>query len=119
MQPEQRVFYSLKFLLGMKVSAFNELLQSLLSNLESSLPESKFILGDIFKLFKDVYSSPNKYGILNIKDSCCVDVDKNGTGPCAPDLEPCPDRTTYAFFDPFHITQATHLIWGRSPIFGP
>lgn len=45
--------------LNIKVSAFNGQLQLMLLNLESSLPGSKFHIGDIFKLFMDVFLSPN------------------------------------------------------------
>ncbi|XP_022727905.1 GDSL esterase/lipase 7-like [Durio zibethinus] len=102
--------------LNRRISTYNLLLPGLLADLESSLPESKFILGDLFKLFEDVYASPRTYGFRNIKDSCCIDVNRNGTGPCAPNLEPCLDRETHVFFDPFHISERMHFIWARTSL---
>ena len=47
---------------NMRISTYNKLLPGLLADLESSLPESKFILVDLFKLLEDVYASPSSYG---------------------------------------------------------
>ncbi|XVE78594.1 hypothetical protein DITRI_Ditri13aG0158500 [Diplodiscus trichospermus] len=97
-----------------RVSTYNKLLPCLLAHLESSLPGSKFILGDLFQLFEDVYASPTSYGFKNIKDSCCIDVNRDGTGPCVPNISPCDDRETYMFFDPFHPSESMHFLWART-----
>ena len=47
---------------NMRISTYNKLLPGLVADLESSLPESKFILVDLFKLLEDVYASPSSYG---------------------------------------------------------
>lgn len=43
------------------VSSFNALLPQLLSKLQLDLPQSKFVLGDVFKLFLDIKASPAAY----------------------------------------------------------
>ncbi|XWS30857.1 hypothetical protein CRYUN_Cryun23aG0027200 [Craigia yunnanensis] len=98
------------------ISTYNKLLQGLLADMEPSLPGFKFVLGDLFKLFEDVFASPSSYGFMNIKDSCCIDVNRNGTGPCAPNLAPCFDRKTHLFFDSFHITERMHFLWARTSL---
>ncbi|XVF81789.1 hypothetical protein PTKIN_Ptkin15bG0184600 [Pterospermum kingtungense] len=100
-----------------RISDYNQLLPERLASLESALPGSKFLLGDLYQLFKDVYASPIAYGFTNIKDSCCIDVSRNGTGPsCAPHLEPCVDRAAHVYFDPNHLTEAMHALWARTSL---
>ncbi|XVF81791.1 hypothetical protein PTKIN_Ptkin15bG0184800 [Pterospermum kingtungense] len=103
--------------LNKRISAFNELLPELLASLESSLSETKFVLGDLLKLFTDVYASPDSFGFTNIDASCCIDVKRDGSGPsCAPNLGPCVDRGAHVFFDPNHPSEAMHELWARTSL---
>ncbi|XVF11325.1 hypothetical protein REPUB_Repub08aG0017800 [Reevesia pubescens] len=45
-----------------RVSVYNNLLSNLLTKLQSTLSGSKFVLGDTYKVFQDVFASPSSYG---------------------------------------------------------
>lgn len=45
-----------------RVSVYNDLLPGLLTKLRSTLPGSKFVHGDIYKVFQDVMEMPESYG---------------------------------------------------------
>ncbi|GMI89272.1 GDSL-motif lipase 7 [Hibiscus trionum] len=95
------------------MSVYDDLLPGLLTQLQSTLPGSKFVLGDIYKVFRDVIASPESYGFTDVSTSCCFD--KNGTKfqVCAPNIAPCEDRKTHMFFDPFHPSEAMYFVWAR------
>ncbi|XP_039032500.1 GDSL esterase/lipase At3g50400-like [Hibiscus syriacus] len=90
---------------------FNDLLSDILTVLEKSLKGTTFILCDLYKLFEDVHALPEIYGFRNVVDSCCIDVAGNQTRECAPGRAPCADRTTHAYFDPFHPSESMHKLW--------
>ncbi|KAG8482944.1 hypothetical protein CXB51_021892 [Gossypium anomalum] len=96
-----------------RISLYNDLLLGMLEKLQSSLSGSKFVHGDIYKVFQDVFESPESYGFKDVNTSCCID--KNGTRiqVCAPNIDPCEDRKTRVFFDPFHPSEAMHFLWAR------
>ncbi|KAE8730290.1 Detected protein of unknown function [Hibiscus syriacus] len=93
---------------------FNDLLSDILTVLEKSLKGTTFILCDLYKLFEDVHALPETYGFRNVVDSCCIDVAGNQTRECAPGRAPCADRTTHAYFDPFHPSESMHKLWFQS-----
>ncbi|XVF81793.1 hypothetical protein PTKIN_Ptkin15bG0185000 [Pterospermum kingtungense] len=109
MKPETRCVEAI----NTRISTYNKLLPCLLADLEPSLPGSKFVLGDLFSLFEEVYASPSSYGFKNIEDSCCIDTNKNGTGPCLPNSSPCDDRNKNLYFDAFHVSDSMHFLWAR------
>ena len=47
----------------------NRLLSDLLPKLQSELVGSKFIFADVYKVFTDIFASPNSYG-MHIKTKC-------------------------------------------------
>ncbi|EOY03832.1 GDSL-motif lipase 7, putative [Theobroma cacao] len=98
---------------NMRVLNYNEHLSHLLSHLQSTLPGSKFVLGDLYKVFEDVFASPASYGFTDIKNSCCIDLFRNQTRPCAPNSEPCKERNKYVYYDPFHPTESMNFLIAR------
>ncbi|GLT61971.1 hypothetical protein SLA2020_346410 [Shorea laevis] len=97
--------------MNQRIAAYNKLLPKLLSNLQSKLPGSTFVLGDLYKIFEDVVASPASYGFTNVKDACCFTDLGKGTIICAPQSVPCQDRNDHVYYDPFHPTERMHLIW--------
>ncbi|XVF65421.1 hypothetical protein PTKIN_Ptkin09bG0247800 [Pterospermum kingtungense] len=96
-----------------RISEYNKLLPSLLMNLQSTLLGSKFIHGDIYKVFQDAIASPASYGFKDVSTSCCIDKNGNRSGTCAPNVAPCEDRKSSAFFDTFHPSESMHFLWAR------
>ena len=45
-----------------RISIYNKLLPDLLTKLQSTLSGSKFVHGDIYKVFQDAIASPASYG---------------------------------------------------------
>ncbi|XVF65439.1 hypothetical protein PTKIN_Ptkin09bG0249200 [Pterospermum kingtungense] len=96
-----------------RISEYNKLLPSLLMNLQSTLSGSKFIHGDIYKVFQDAIASPASYGFKDVRTACCIDKNGARSGTCAPNVAPCEDRKTSAFFDAFHPSESMHFLWAR------
>ncbi|KAB2011162.1 hypothetical protein ES319_D09G001900v1 [Gossypium barbadense] len=96
-----------------RVSIYNELLPSLLKNLQSTLSGSKFFLGDIYKVFQDVFEMPESYGFKDVNTSCCIDNNGTKIQVYAPNIALCKDRKTRVFFDPFHPSETMHFLWAR------
>ncbi|KAK6279470.1 hypothetical protein POUND7_019737 [Theobroma cacao] len=96
-----------------RISIYNKFLSNSLTKWQSTLSGSKFVLGDLYKIFQDVYASPASYGFKDVNSSCCVD--RNGARilPCAQNVAPCEDRKSRVFFDPFHPSESMHFLWGR------
>ncbi|XVF65640.1 hypothetical protein PTKIN_Ptkin09bG0265300 [Pterospermum kingtungense] len=95
------------------ISVYNKLLPSLLKKLESTLSGSKFVHGDIYKVFQDAITSPASYGFKDVSTSCCIDRKGTRINTCAPNVAPCEDRKAVAFFDPFHPSESMHFLWAR------
>ncbi|GLT88222.1 hypothetical protein SLE2022_062570 [Rubroshorea leprosula] len=93
-----------------KVSAYNKLLPDLLKELQSTLPGSKFVLGDLYTIFEDVFASPSSFGFTNVTSSCCKTAERS---PCNKGEEPCEYREKYVFFDLWHPTESIHFLWAR------
>ncbi|WRX20547.1 GDSL lipase/esterase - like 10 [Theobroma cacao] len=96
-----------------RISIYNKLLSNSLTNWQSTLSGSKFVLGDLYKIFQDVYASPVSYGFKDVNTSCCVDGNGARILPCAQNVAPCEDRKSRVFFDPFHPTESMHFLWAR------
>ncbi|XP_022769582.1 GDSL esterase/lipase 7-like [Durio zibethinus] len=96
-----------------RIVNFNKQIPPLLSHLQSTLPGSKFVLGDLYKIYEDVFASPASYGFTNVKKSCCIDPFRNQTRPCAPNVEPCKERNQHVFFDPYHPSENMHFVIAR------
>ncbi|WRX21126.1 GDSL lipase/esterase - like 10 [Theobroma cacao] len=75
-----------------RISIYNKLLSNSLTKLQSTLSGSKFIVGDLYKIFQDVYASPASYGFKDVNTSCCFDSNGTRIQACAPNAAPCEDR---------------------------
>ncbi|KAK6266249.1 hypothetical protein QUC31_017086 [Theobroma cacao] len=95
------------------ISIYNKLLSNSLTKLQSTLSGSKFIVGDLYKIFQDVYASPASYGFKDVNTSCCFDSNGTRIQACAPNAAPCEDRKGRVFFDPFHPSESMHFLWAR------
>ncbi|KAB2064168.1 hypothetical protein ES319_A09G002400v1 [Gossypium barbadense] len=96
-----------------RVSVYNGLLPGLLEKLQSILPGSKFVLGDIYKVFQDVFEMPRSYGFKDVNTSCCIDNNGTRIQVCAPNIAPCKDKKNRVFFNPFHPSETMHFLWAR------
>ncbi|KAK8334679.1 hypothetical protein V6Z11_A09G003000 [Gossypium hirsutum] len=96
-----------------RVSFYNNLLPSLLKNLRSTLSGSKFVLGDIYKVFKDVFEMPESYGFKYVKTSCCIDNNGTKIQVCTLNIALCKDRKIRVFFDPFYPSETMDFLWAR------
>ncbi|XP_017974569.1 PREDICTED: GDSL esterase/lipase 7 [Theobroma cacao] len=96
-----------------RISIYNKLLSNSLTKLQSTLSGSKFIVGDLYKIFQDVYASPASYGFKDVNTSCCFDSNGTRIQACAPNAAPCEDRQGRVFFDPFHPSESMHFLWAR------
>ncbi|KAK5802096.1 hypothetical protein PVK06_029678 [Gossypium arboreum] len=96
-----------------RVSFYNNLLPSLLKNLQSTLSGSKFVLGDIYKVFKDVFEMPESYGFKYVKTSCCIDNNGTKIQVCTLNIALCKDRKSRVFFDPFYPSETMYFLWAR------
>ncbi|XP_022737531.1 GDSL esterase/lipase At4g16230-like [Durio zibethinus] len=101
------------YLANNRALLFNKRLTNLLKDLQSTLSGSKFVLGDLYKIFQDVYASPTWYGFTDVRSSCCTEIDKGLTKPCLANVAPCKDRSSHVFFDPMHPSESMHFIWAR------
>ncbi|KAI6703543.1 hypothetical protein NL676_012679 [Syzygium grande] len=79
---------------------FNDKLYPLVDQLNSAFTDAKFILVNVMGMSA---SSTNAITVLGT--SCCP---TGQTGLCMPNSTPCPDRSTYAFFDGFHPTEVVN-----------
>ncbi|XP_068653951.1 GDSL esterase/lipase At2g30220-like [Aristolochia californica] len=88
-------------------SIYNSKLQTLLTQLQASLPGSRFGYVDIFNPATDMFNNPSKYGFEETTRGCC------GTGymemgpSCTLSLSsPCSDPSKFMFWDAVHPSQA-------------
>ncbi|MBA0857431.1 hypothetical protein Goshw_012392 [Gossypium schwendimanii] len=100
---EMKKKYSIDTYVKLLIKELSKQLQALNSFMEIFTKFFKMCLNhlNLMVRFKDVNSS------------CCID--KNGTRiqVCAPNIDPCEDRKTRVFFDPFHPSEAMHFLWAR------
>ncbi|GMN41157.1 hypothetical protein TIFTF001_010368 [Ficus carica] len=87
---------------------YNSKLQNLLSNLQSSLPDSGIVYFDIYGSIMDMIVNPPKYGFESTLQGCC------GTGTlemgllCVAGLPMCSNASQFIFWDAMHPTQAAY-----------
>ncbi|KAL4368443.1 hypothetical protein GQ457_05G035570 [Hibiscus cannabinus] len=93
---------------------YNSRLKSLLEDLTRSLPGSIFVYVDTYAITEDIIDNHRSYGFENADRACCEVIGKHGgLIPCIPVSRVCPDRTKYAFWDPFHPTESALLIGAK------
>ncbi|KAF3457860.1 hypothetical protein FNV43_RR02520 [Rhamnella rubrinervis] len=90
------------------VTQFNGKLYFKLIDLASSLKGMTFYIAQTYRLVYDIVENPDRFGLKNSKDSCCL-VQQDGRG-CIPDENPCSERDLYVFWDQIHLTEAAYKI---------
>uniref|UniRef100_A0A803LM77 Uncharacterized protein n=1 Tax=Chenopodium quinoa TaxID=63459 RepID=A0A803LM77_CHEQI len=101
--------------------SYNVKLKSLLTELNNNLKGSNFVYGDTYGTFNEVIYHYQSYGFENVNSPCCSNNpwDKSGSLLlCSPSASVCCDRSKYAFWDPFHPTEATNMIIAKRLIDG-
>ncbi|OIT39550.1 PREDICTED: GDSL esterase/lipase At1g71691-like [Nicotiana attenuata] len=97
---------------------FSNNVKSMLSNLNTNLPGSKFIYIDIKNMFQDLLTNYRRYGFSVINRGCCGIGRNRGQITCLPLQTPCPNRDQYIFWDAFHPTEAVNILFGRRAFSG-
>ncbi|KAK6921859.1 GDSL lipase/esterase [Dillenia turbinata] len=90
------------------VNLYNERLPGYLQNLQSQYPETTFMHMEFFKFFLDININPQKYGITNTTNACCVLGEDLG---CIPNEAPCEDRDKHLYFDINHPSQVANYLF--------
>ncbi|KAF3773880.1 GDSL esterase/lipase 7 [Nymphaea thermarum] len=65
---------------------------------------------DVYGIFSDIASNPQKYGFKVANRACCGVGRYGGALTCLPFEKPCEDRDQHVFWDAFHPTQAVNKI---------
>ncbi|PWA48178.1 Lipase, GDSL [Artemisia annua] len=92
---------------------FNNLLRSLVDNLNRELTDAKFIYINNYDIFQDLINSPQSYGFTVTNAGCCGVGRNNGQITCLPGQTPCQNRDEHIFWDAFHPSEAANVIVGR------
>nr|GEW14250.1 GDSL esterase/lipase At1g29670-like [Tanacetum cinerariifolium] len=92
---------------------FNNLLRSLVDNLNRELTDAKFIYINNYDIFQDLINSPQSYGFTVTNAGCCGVGKNNGQITCLPGQTPCQNRDQHIFWDAFHPSEAANVIVGR------
>ncbi|KAF9608556.1 hypothetical protein IFM89_009922 [Coptis chinensis] len=90
---------------------FNTNIKAMMNDLSTSLPGSKFIYVDIYRMFnEDIVKNPGAYGLRVIDRGCCGIGRNSGQITCLPFQTPCANRKEYMFWDAFHPTEVVNLV---------
>ncbi|MFS7890886.1 putative triacylglycerol lipase [Helianthus anomalus] len=100
------------------VLPFNENMKTMIDNLSTNLPGSKFIYMNIDNMFEDLLSNAGSYGFRVVDRGCCGIGRNRGEITCLPLQTPCPNRKEYLFWDAFHPTEAVNVLMGRKAFSG-
>ncbi|XP_050378496.1 GDSL esterase/lipase At1g71691-like [Argentina anserina] len=100
------------------VLPFNANVRTMINNLNTNLPGSKFIYLDIARMFEDLIANARLYGFSVANSGCCGIGRNRGQITCLPMQTPCPNRDQYVFWDAFHPTAAVNILLGRKAFSG-
>nr|GEZ27662.1 GDSL esterase/lipase At1g71691-like [Tanacetum cinerariifolium] len=100
------------------VLPFNDNMRTMINNLNTNLPGSKFVFIDINNMFEDLLANSRSYGFRVLDRGCCGIGRNRGQITCLPFQTPCPDRNEYVFWDAFHPTEAVNVLMGRKAFSG-
>jgi phospholipase/lecithinase/hemolysin len=73
-----------------------------IDDLRTSLPEINLISFDVYSLFNEAIENPDKFGLMNVQESCL--------------LIQCSNPNDYLFWDDRHPTTATHRILAQTAL---
>ncbi|CAI0475407.1 unnamed protein product [Linum tenue] len=90
---------------------FNVRLKSAINRLQAKLTDAQFVYigsgSDMLMMVRQKNSTTLK--ALEVVDCACCTVEVS-SGQCVPDKAPCPDRSSYVFWDWFHPTEALNSV---------
>ncbi|KAG9439658.1 hypothetical protein H6P81_019823 [Aristolochia fimbriata] len=94
------------------VQVYNSKLQKLLTQLQDSLPGTRFGYADIFNITNDMISYPSKYGFEETTRGCCgIGYVEMGPSCSAMSLSlSCTDPSKFMFWDSVHPSQAVSKV---------
>ncbi|KAL8027902.1 hypothetical protein ABFS82_14G123800 [Erythranthe guttata] len=99
--------------------AFHSALDTLLSQIDSHLPEINYSLGNTYKMTFDVIKNPKFFQFEKVDSACCGFGYLNAAGPCNKTATLCPKRDKYLFWDMFHPTQKASELAALTLYTGP
>ncbi|KAK1407569.1 hypothetical protein QVD17_39188 [Tagetes erecta] len=100
------------------VLPFNANMKTMINNLSTSLPGSKFVFIDVHNMFQDILANAPSYGFSVVNRGCCGIGRNRGQITCLPFQTPCANRKEYVFWDAFHPTDAVNVLMGRKAFSG-
>ncbi|XP_076933358.1 GDSL esterase/lipase At1g71691-like [Bidens hawaiensis] len=100
------------------VLPFNANMKTMINNLSTSLPDSKFVFIDVHNMFQDILTNAGSYGFSVVNRGCCGIGRNRGQITCLPFQTPCPNRNEYVFWDAFHPTAAVNVLMGKKAFNG-
>ncbi|KAI7745370.1 hypothetical protein M8C21_004465 [Ambrosia artemisiifolia] len=100
------------------VLPFNANMKTMINNLSTSLPGSKFVFIDVYNMFQDILANARSYGFSVVNRGCCGIGRNRGQITCLPFQTPCPNRNEYVFWDAFHPTDAVNVLMGKKAFSG-
>ncbi|KAK7285867.1 hypothetical protein RJT34_20650 [Clitoria ternatea] len=89
---------------------YNPQLQHMIQGLNKKLGKDVFIAANTALMHNDFVTNPEAFGFTTSKVACCGQGPYNGIGLCTALSNLCPDRTLYAFWDPFHPSEKANRI---------
>ncbi|GLJ29336.1 hypothetical protein SUGI_0578520 [Cryptomeria japonica] len=91
---------------------YNSRLKQLITQLNSSLPDSHFVYLNTYDVVMDLLQNYQKYGFENPNTACCgAGGQFRGIVSCLPNIGFCnSDRSRYIFWDAYHPTEATNTL---------
>lgn len=89
---------------------FNPLLVQMLQGLNKEVGSDVFVGSNTGSMLNDFIDNPQAYGFVTSKEACCGQGPYNGLGTCTIASNLCPDRSVYAFWDPFHPTERANRL---------
>ncbi|XP_075648232.1 GDSL esterase/lipase At1g71691 [Castanea sativa] len=100
------------------VAPFNANVKTMINQLSTNLPGSKFTYVDIASMFEDVLTNSRSYGLTVTNRGCCGIGRNRGQITCLPYQTPCPNREQYVFWDAFHPTEKVNVVMARKAFSG-
>ncbi|KAJ1297432.1 hypothetical protein BS78_01G375900 [Paspalum vaginatum] len=94
--------------------AFNRRLRALVDELGATLPGSRFVYADVYRIFSDIIANYRSHGFEVADSACCYAGGRfGGLVPCGPTSQYCADRSKYVFWDPYHPSDAANALIAR------
>ncbi|KAJ6319100.1 hypothetical protein OIU76_014437 [Salix suchowensis] len=98
---------------------YNCKLKSMLEELTKNLTGSQYVNADSYAMQEDIIQNYIQYGFQDVNNACCYVVGAHGgIVPCVTISQVCWDRTSYVFWDPFHLTETAHGIVAKHMLDG-